>query len=341
MTPSPSATADPGGLVEALRAGGLLAAGESAVLTPLAGGVSSDVFRAEAEDGRVWAVKRSIPQLRVAEEWVAPVSRAAGEVRWLRLVRQIDPRLAPEVVCVVPDASIFAMTFLDPANHPVWKEAMAGGRVIPAFAGDVGRDLARIHAATAGRPEIAEAFPPDDCFFALRISPFLLFTAERHPDVAPRLRALAADLGDRRIALAHGDVSPKNILMGPNGPVFLDAECVTFGDPAFDLAFCLSHLLLKTVWLSSHRAAVMESFDRLRASYVKGVDWERPDGLARRAAPLVAALLLARVDGKSPAPYLVENADKSLVRRLSKALLTEPDLDLDRLAAQWRRDVPA
>jgi len=43
----------------------------------------------------------------------------------------------------------------------------------------------------------------------------------------------------------HGDVSPKNILVGPKGPVLLDAECAWFGEPAFDLAFCLNHLLLK------------------------------------------------------------------------------------------------
>ncbi len=46
-------------------------------------------------------------------------------------------------------------------------------------------------------------------------------------------------------ALVHGDVSPKNILVGVNGPVILDAECAWYGDPAFDVAFCLNHLLLK------------------------------------------------------------------------------------------------
>ena len=339
MTSDSPAAADPSGLLDALRSCGLLESGERATLSALAGGVSSDVFRVEAEDGRVWAVKRSIPRLRVAAEWLAPVARAAGEVRWLELVRGLDPRLAPEVVCEVSEASIFAMRFLDPADHPVWKEAMAAGHVDPAFAGAVGRDLARIHAATAGRAEVVAAFPPDDCFFALRISPFLLFTAGRHPDVAPRLKTLAADLGARRIALVHGDVSPKNILMGPEGPVFLDAECVTYGDPAFDLAFCLSHLLLKTIWLAPCRAAVMESFERLRDAYVAAVAWEDPRGLDRRAAALVGALLLARVDGKSPAPYLVDEAEKALVRRQAKALLGESNLDLDCLTAVWRKEV--
>jgi aminoglycoside phosphotransferase (APT) family kinase protein len=333
-----AASLDAGGLAEALRACGLLGPGEGARLAPLTGGVSSDVFRVDTEDGRTLVVKRSIPQLRVKEEWLAPVERMASEVRWLRLARSIDPRLAPEVLAVLPEAHVFVMAFLDPARHPVWKDEMAAGRVDPAFGARVGEDLARIHARTAGRAEIAADFDTYDFFFALRVSPFLLFTAQRHPDAAPRLRALADDLGRRRIALMHGDISPKNILTGPEGPVFLDAETTAYGDPAFDLAFCLTHLLLKTVWLRPHREAVMASFEALRGAYTAGLSWEAPGDLSARTAALVSALLLARIDGKSPAPYLTDDADKDFIRRSAKALLAAPDLDLDSLASRWRRD---
>ncbi|MDB5484020.1 MAG: putative aminoglycoside phosphotransferase [Caulobacteraceae bacterium] len=329
------------GLLEALRASGLLKPGEGARLQPLAGGVSSDVYRVDTAEGRTLVVKRSIPRLRVAEEWLAPVERVAGEVRWLKLARSIDPRLAPKVLAELPEAHVFAMEFLEPATHPVWKDEMAAGRVDPAFAAGVGRDLALIHARTAGRADIASAFDTYEFFFALRVSPFLLFTADRHADVAPRLRALAENLGRRKIALMHGDVSPKNILVGPRGPVFLDAETTAYGDPAFDLAFCLAHLLLKTIWLRPQREAVMTSFDALRHAYAAGLAWEPPEDLSVRAAALVAALLLARIDGKSPAPYLTDPADKAFVRRSAKALLAIADLDLDGLAARWRHEALA
>jgi aminoglycoside phosphotransferase (APT) family kinase protein len=331
--------ADEAGILEALRAVGVLGPGEGATLTPLAGGVSSDVFRLDTESGRVLAVKRSITRLRVAADWRAPVRRWAGEVRWLRLARAIDPRLAPEVLAVVPEAFLFVMAFLDPATHPVWKATMAAGHVDPAFAGAVGSDLARIHARTAGREDFASAFAASDCFFDLRISPFLLFTADRHPDLAPRLRDLAEDLGSRRIAVMHGDVSPKNILIGLEGPVFLDAETAAYGDPAFDLAFCLTHLLLKTVWLRPKGEALAAAFDALRHAYFGGVTWESAPALERRAAPLIAALLLARVDGKSPAPYLTDAGDQAFVRRTARRLLAASDLDLDALLGAWRADL--
>lgn len=335
-TSAPASLGDDSGLLEALRDCGLLGAGETAIFTPLTGGVSSDVFKAVTRDGPAMVVKRSIPRLRVAAEWLAPVERAQSEVAWIETARAIDGRFAPRILAVLAERNLFVMEYLDGATHPVWKDVMAAGRIDCAFAGKVGRDLALIHARTAGRSDMAARFNADEMFFALRISPFLLHAAKRHADVAARMRALAADLADRKIALAHGDISPKNILVGPAGPVFLDAECAVYGDPAFDLAFCLSHLLLKTVWLRDRRAAVMAAFDALRGAYGAGVTWEAAQAVSRRAAALIGALLLARVDGKSPAPYLTRAADKALVRRGAKQLLMAGGLDLDGVARLWR-----
>jgi aminoglycoside phosphotransferase (APT) family kinase protein len=327
-------------IAAALLTCGLLRPGESARFSPLAGGVSCDVLKVETGSGRVFAVKQALARLRVAVEWLAPVERAESEVLWLQLAREVDPRLAPEVLAQAPDQHLFVMRYLEPSTHPVWKAEMAGGRVDLAFAAAVGADLVRIHAATAGRAEIAARFPTDALFMALRIDPFLLYVAGRDPEVAPRLRALAQDLAARKTALVHGDVSPKNILMGPRGPVFLDAECVVYGDPAFDLAFCLAHLLLKTVWLAENASDLLASFDRLWRAYAVGVDWEPPGDLSRRAAALTAALLLARVDGKSPAPYLTDTDDKALVRGRARALLAREGLDLEALGQAWSSGAP-
>jgi aminoglycoside phosphotransferase (APT) family kinase protein len=187
----------------------------------------------------------------------------------------------------------------------------------------------------AGRPDIAARFPGDENFIALRVDPFFTYAADRHPDVAPRLCALAAGVLERRTTLIWGDASPKNILVGPAGPVFLDAETAVIGDPAFDLAFCLTHLLLKTIWLAASAPALMRSFESLRDAYLAGVAFEPAGPLSGRAAALIGALLLARVDGKSPAGYLNADQDEE-VRRRAKVLLARDDLDLGSLPAVWR-----
>ena len=92
---------------------------------------------------------------------------------------------------------------------------------------------------------------------------------------AAALHALVETTRTTKRALVHGDVSPKNILAGPHGPVFLDAECAWWGDPAFDLAFCLNHLLLKCLWTAGRRRRTSwPASMRWPRAYLAGVDWE-------------------------------------------------------------------
>ena len=316
-------------IIEALRDAGLAGEGD-VVLEPLTGGVSCDVWKVETPSGPI-VVKRPLPQLRVAAEWLAPVERGTSEVRWLKRARGVDPRIVPEVLAELPGHA-FAMRFLP--GCPVWKDELMAGRADTGFAAQVGQGIAGVHAATAFNDVDRADFPNDEMFRSLRVDPFLLHVARQDSGLAPALTALADDLSSRKIALVHGDVSPKNILVSADGPVFLDAECAVYGDPAFDLAFCTTHLLLKAVW--SGDARLDESAAALVAAYRGGIDWEDANDLLLRAGKLTAALLLARVEGKSPAPYLTDPEHKRIVRDQARALILAPS-PIDTLVANWKR----
>ena len=300
-------------LTAALTRMGLLAPGGNFTAVSLTGGVSCDVWKVERPGGATLVVKRALAKLRVAADWRAPPERWATEVAWLKLAGQIDPTTAPQILGEDREAKMFAMAFLE--GLPLWKAELAAGRIDVAFAGITGRKLAIIHASTAGRDDIAAQFDNGAQFFALRLDAYLLFTAGRNRDVAPLIEEIAAGIAAARIALMQGDISPKNILMGPGGPVFLDAETACYGDPVFDLAFCINHLLLKCVWHPEYKDGYLASFRALKDAYLARVDWEAPDGLQRRTARLLAALLLARVDGKSPVEYLTAENDQALCAR--------------------------
>lgn len=289
--------------------------------TRLTGGVSSDLWRVELP-GRSFCVKRALARLKVAADWQAPLSRNAAECAWLRYAAQHIPDNVPAVLAHDADAGAFAMAYLPPERYPVWKAQLMAGQVDPALADAVGRTLGRLHAVSAGDPAVAREFANDENFEALRLDPYLRATAHGHPDLAGVLDELAARTARTRLALVHGDVSPKNILAGPAGPVLLDAECAWYGDPAFDLAFCLTHLLLKCVAVPGHRTELKESADRLTAAYLAEAVWEPVAELEHRVTTLLPALLLARVDGKSPVEYLTDPADRDLVRRSARTLLT-------------------
>lgn len=312
---------------------GLIETGEHVEFTALPGGVSSDIFKVETGE-RVFVVKRALPKLRVAGDWQAPTSRNRHEADWLETVGRILPGSAPRLLARDDDAGLFAMEYLDPAMFPVWKEQLRDGHVDRNFAAAVGRSLALIHAQTAAEPAVADVFDTDEVFRAIRLEPYFEATARRHAAVASPLLALSASTLATKVALVHGDVSPKNILVGPHGPVFLDAECAWFGDPAFDLAFCLNHLLLKCLWNRAAATRLMEAFERLTAAYREGVSWESPAALEERTARLVAALMLARVDGKSPVEYLTA-ADQNLVREVALPLIGMPPRSLEEMERVW------
>jgi aminoglycoside phosphotransferase (APT) family kinase protein len=199
----------------------------------------------------------------------------------------------------------------------------------------------RIHAATADDPAVAAAFATDRIFYDIRLEPYLVATAARHPDRAAPLQALVATTAATRRCLVHGDVSPKNLLIGPQGPVFLDAECAWFGDPAFDLAFCLNHLLLTCLWTPPARVGFLACFDALAARYLAGVVWEAPAALEGRVARLLPGLLLARVDGKSPVEYLTTDQERAVVREVGRGLLQRPVARLDQIRSAWQARLAA
>jgi aminoglycoside phosphotransferase (APT) family kinase protein len=203
----------------------------------------------------------------------------------------------------------------------------------------VGEVLGSIHRATAGDGRMARDFAHDDAFYAIRLEPYLEASARTHPDHAPALRQLIAITAGTRHVLVHGDVSPKNILVGPNGPVLLDAECAWYGDPAFDLGFCLNHLLLKCRWRPASTDAFLACFDALAESYLNQVDWESRDAVERRTAHLLAGLMLGRVDGKSPVEYLTDAARRDRVRQFALRHLALPVSRLATLRTRWAQDL--
>jgi len=229
------------------------------------------------------------------------------------------------------------MDYLAPEDHPLWKAQLLAGIVEVDFTAAVGRDLAIIHARSAADPTIPAAFANDDTFEAIRIEPYLRATGRAHPELAARFDELAHATLTTKRALVHGDVSPKNILQGPAGPVFLDAECAWFGDPAFDLAFCLNHLLLKGAREGADRTRYIAAFSALASAYLAGVDWESAAEIEARAAALLPALFLARVDGKSPVEYLTRESERAAVRRCAEPLIADPPCRLKDVAEAWER----
>lgn len=325
-------------IVASLRQLRLITADEQPSMTALSGGVSSDIWRVDLAKGPV-CVKRALPRLKVEALWEAPVARNAYECLWIETVAKIYPQAVPRIIAHDSHAGLFVMQYLDPAQYPVWKERLHAGEAQASFAARVGTTLAGIHRATADNETLAQRFATDEIFYALRLESYLVETARRHADLADALQALVRTTAQTKLALVHGDVSPKNILIGPHGPIFLDAECAWYGDPAFDLAFCLNHFLLKCLWAPHAARNFLTCFTAMASAYRTAVIWESKDELERRTARLLPGLFLARVDGKSPVEYLTKERDKERVRRVAIKLLNDPPIRLEQVRVAWAKEL--
>jgi len=323
-------------LPEFLRAHGFAGPSDQMRWTPLTGGVASDIWRVDINDTSL-CVKCALPKLRVVRDWYAPTSRNSYEWAWMVFAHEQLPQSVPRPMAHDPELGAFAMAFLDEATHPVWKSRLLAGHVDPGFAREVAARLGRLHAASADAPAVADAFPTDDIFYSIRLEPYLIATGQSHPDLEPILHKLAIDTLGTHKALVHGDVSPKNILVGPSAPVFLDAECAWYGDPAFDLAFCLNHFLLKCLPRPDRSDALLRCFEAFTNAYLAKVDWEPAEDIESRAASLLPALFLARVDGKSPVEYVIAESQKDLVRRTARPLIARPRHRLHEIATAWHQ----
>ena len=329
-----NADADHAALLPALRRMGLLKDGQAFEISALTGGVSSLIVKVSTEE-HSFCVKRALPQLKVAALWEAPVNRNRGEVAWLRYANRIIPGSVPQVLGEDEQDCIFAMAYLPSTQFPVWKQQLLDGVANSQTATRMAELLVKVHAASARDQQLLSAFDHDEDFVAIRLSPYFLHTAQKHPDCAAALHALVQQTLAHKHVLIHGDVSPKNILNGNSGPVLIDAECACLGDPAFDLAFVLTHMLLKCVYRPADTAAYLACFDALSERYLQQVDWEPAAELEARACALLAGMLLARVDGKSPVEYLTQPEQHDFIRGKTTAWLQQPVTRLSLMRQQW------
>jgi 5-methylthioribose kinase len=315
-----TAAPDTAALTAHLVRRGLTASAGVVEVEALAGGVSNDVLAVRAPDLDA-VVKRALGRLRVAEEWLADPARIDTEGRALRLAGQLLPGSAPRVYDLAEGYLVIERA---PRSWYPWKQDLLAGVVDLRVAEGLGRALGTWQRATAGRTDVAAEFADVTAFTQLRVDPFHRTVAERHPDLAGVIGETIEVMAAARVCLVHGDYTPKNVLVDPDGDGVwvIDWEVAHLGDPTFDPAWTVGHLLLKTV----HRPASAGAYADAARAFLAGLDAALGGAVALDPAQLVrqtGCLLLARVDGKSPADYLTDT-DRVRTRDLARRLLADP-----------------
>jgi len=294
----------------------------------LGGGVSNNVVRVDTSRGAL-VLKQSLGKLRVADEWLSQRERIFTEADAMRSVAPLLPAGAvPVILFEDRDAYLIAMTAA-PQDAVTWKQKLMDGIADDSDALGAAEILGRLASGSWRSAEMAARFGDRTVFDQLRIDPYYRTTAARHPDLREHFDALIAATAARRFTLVHGDFSPKNLLLAAGGMTIIDFEVAHYGDPSFDAAFLLNHLLIKSVVRRPQAAACARVFWRkLRAFLPAEADWFEAATVAH-----LGCLLLARVDGKSPVEYVQDGATKNRLRGLARELITRPPRTIEEIFA--------
>jgi 5-methylthioribose kinase len=288
----------------------------------LGGGVSNTVILAETPNER-FVVKQALPRLRVKEEWLADRSRIVRERDALVDAAGLLPRgWVPEVLWSDEPNYLFAMRAAEEPSE-FWKNRLLEGKIEPEWARRAGVALG-LTIRGSWRSEFYERKYGDrTAFDQLRTDPYYRMIARRNPDIAEYVEEWLPRTAGYRFALTHGDWSPKNMLVTPAGMVFIDYECAHFGDPSFDSAFAINHLILK----GFYRPALAKEFLWLARVFftwtLSVLPVEALGYFEAATARHLGLLMLGRVDGKSPVEYLTSEEQRERVRRTAKRLIVE------------------
>jgi tRNA A-37 threonylcarbamoyl transferase component Bud32 len=258
----------------------------------------------------------------VTDEWLAKRERTVTEADALVLAATLTPACVPAVLDVDRQRCVLTLASAPP-GWVTWKARLLDGIAETAIASSLGRLLATWHSATFDDDAVARRFTDYESFEQLRIDPFYRTLASRRPSLAPAIHELIRCMQQTRKCLVHGDYSPKNVLVG-DGLWVIDFEVAHYGDPVFDVAFMLHHLLLKMIHVPAAGAELEACTVSFWNSYREAVS---ADLLADvdYIVGHVGALMVARVDAKSPADYLVGDERQAAREAGSRLLLQAPD----------------
>jgi aminoglycoside phosphotransferase (APT) family kinase protein len=289
---------EPGTFLELLRRDGVVRAPD-ARLTPLSGGVSCEIYLVEDGTER-FVVKRALAKLNVKADWYADIIRNRHEWEYIRYVAKFLPGAVPALRQCSATDNYFAMEHLN-GSFSNWKQLLLAGKTDLEDASRAGKILGQIHRHSTGDAEAMRLFNTTQNFYQLRIESYLLATGAKHPALRSQFEAEATRLAGVRECLVHGDFSPKNILVSSERMVLLDCEVAWYGEPAFDIAFLLNHFFLKSLLHVPRDICMRWMIEKFWFEYQN----IRPSPeVELRASRLLLMLMLARVDGKSPAEYL-------------------------------------
>ena len=292
---------------------GIFSGQEISSIEEIREGVSADVYRVKLTSGDI-IVKRPLRKLKVEKEWISDTIRGKNEFKALTIASSIFKDDTVPTPYFYDEENRTVIMSAAPEGFVTWKSLLMRGETEVGIAERLADKLALFHIDSMGMALFeTELTDSARLFHELRLGPYFESILPLYRRERDKLLDVIRLLGDRKTSLVHGDFSPKNILTdGSSRVVILDWEVIHYGNPVFDVGFMWNHLTLKTIHLG--KEAPQKWMELIRVFYTRYQSAASDLNIGEEDFfKVLGSLLLARVDGKSPVEYLL-NEEKSFVR---------------------------
>jgi 5-methylthioribose kinase len=323
-----------------LRRTGIVGSEEPVDVEELGGGISNVILRWRTAD-RVGVVKQSRPRLRVAGEWLSDVRRVLNERDAIALLSARLPACSIPTVTFSDDEMLAFGMISAPDDAVLWKPELMAGRYDFDRARQAGLLLRSLHDATRDDPVAARRFVARPLLDQNRLDPWYRAAAAVHEDLRDVFEYAIERLISVRRVLVHGDFVPKNIFLLRDGLLLLDYEVVHFGNPGYDVATFVNHMLLKGFRHPSLRRPFCRLAELFWDAYVGGLERAELELVGEESLLQLGALMLARVDGKSKVEYLVGSPGADDARAFGRWLLRSRPASLAEVFGNYMAGMPA
>ncbi len=286
----------------------------------LTGGVSSEVYHVKTIKNN-YCIKRSLKRLLVKKKWIANTNRIKFEYLWLKHCQNILKRNIPNTYEFNNKKKYIVMEYLKTSQYKTLKQLYFNKIININTIRSISKHLYKIHSSSSNYKTKKTFEGNYKNFYDLRLDPYFNEVGRVYPKYKGYIKKINENYIKHSNTLVHGDFSPKNILVGKNKIIYLDAECCNFGDPVFDLVFFTNHLLIKSIFFKDKSQEFIKLYISFYKEYLSNLSTKNFNSYIDRIIKMTPIMLLSRVDGKSPVEYINKVKIKNIIRKKSFLLL--------------------
>jgi 5-methylthioribose kinase len=243
-------------------------------------------------------VRQSRYYVKAHEDLQRDPGRVDTEAKALAFIDRIVPGVVPKVIRIDRTNSVLILSDIKLGGQLLADE-LAAGRVHPEAGPQFGSTIGEIQKATfglslgqiLGDASIVESSNKNSYLGARTEAPLRLYPEQT--------QQLLEDSAKAARCFVMGDLSPKNIFVEEQSVRFLDLERTSTGDPAYDPAYVITHLLIDAN--RSLHSSSLEFINGFMQAYLEAVssslNSQELDELQNRIIRFVGFSILHRTQG--------------------------------------------